>query len=124
MSEAAPDTAALPRDGQEHRLHPLSWLFVLLAQLKQFILPLLVLLFAGRGDRNDLWGLLAISWIDNIVRPLVISNATSIPFLLVLFGVLGGVVAFGLVGLFVGPVILAVLMAVWREWMAEKAAGA
>ena len=61
MSEAAPDTAALPRDGQEHRLHPLSWLFVLLAQLKQFILPLLVLLFAGRGDRNDLWGLLAMA---------------------------------------------------------------
>ena len=69
-----------------------------------------------------LWGLLAISWIDNIVRPLVISNATRIPFLLVMFGVLGGVVAFGLVGLFVGPVILAVLMAVWREWIAEKGA--
>ena len=54
------DTSALPQDGQEHRLHPLSWLFVLLAQLKQFILPLLVLLFAGRGDRNDLWGLIAV----------------------------------------------------------------
>lgn len=76
------------------------------------------------GTGLFLWGLLAISWIDNIVRPLVISNATRIPFLLVLFGVLGGVVAFGLVGLFVGPVILAVLMAVWREWMAEKGAGA
>lgn len=52
-------TGGLPRDGQEHRLHPLSWLFVLIAQLKQFILPLLVLAFAGRGDRNDLWGLIA-----------------------------------------------------------------
>ncbi|HWS77954.1 MAG TPA: PH domain-containing protein [Thermomonas sp.] len=60
MNDAAPDIAALPQDGQEHRLHPLSWLFVLLAQLKQFILPLLVLLFAGRGDRNDLWGLIAV----------------------------------------------------------------
>jgi putative membrane protein len=60
MSEAAPDTAALPQDGQEHRLHPLSWLFVLLAQLKQFILPLIVLVFAGRGDREDLWGLIAV----------------------------------------------------------------
>ena len=54
------DTTALPQDGQEHRLHPLSWLFVLLAQLKQFIVPLLVLLFAGRGDRNDLWSLIAV----------------------------------------------------------------
>ncbi len=60
MSEQAIDTAALPQDGQEHRLHPLSWLFVLIAQLKQFILPLLVLLFAGRGDRNDWWSLVAV----------------------------------------------------------------
>ena len=35
------------------------------------------------------------------------------------FSVLGGVAAFGLIGLFVGPVILAVLMAVWREWLEE-----
>lgn len=67
-----------------------------------------------------IWGLTAVSWIDNIVRPLVISGATRIPFLLVLFGVLGGLAAFGLVGLFIGPVILAVLMAIWREWLAEK----
>lgn len=67
-----------------------------------------------------IWGLTAVSWIDNIVRPLVISGATRIPFLLVLFGVLGGLTAFGLVGLFIGPVILAVLMAIWREWLAEK----
>ena len=45
-----------------------------------------------------LWGLLLVSWVDNIVRPLVISNATRMPFLLVVFGVLGGVLAFGLVG--------------------------
>lgn len=66
-----------------------------------------------------IWGLVAVSWIDNVVRPLVISNATRIPFLLVLFGVLGGIAAFGLVGLFIGPVILAVMVAVWREWSAE-----
>ena len=68
------------------------------------------------------WGVTAVSWIDNIVRPLVISGATQIPFLLVMFGVLGGLTAFGLVGLFIGPVILAVLIAVWREWLAEKRA--
>ena len=62
MNDQATDIvdAALPRDGQEHRLHPLSWLFVLLAQLKQFVVPLAVLLFAGRGDRNDLWSLIAV----------------------------------------------------------------
>jgi predicted PurR-regulated permease PerM len=71
----------------------------------------------GAGVGLLLWGALAVSWVDNLIRPLVISNATRIPFLLVMFGVLGGIAAFGLVGLFVGPVILAVLMAVWREWL-------
>lgn len=66
-----------------------------------------------------LWGILVVSWVDNLVRPLVISNATRIPFLLVMFGVLGGLAAFGLVGLFLGPVVLAVLMAVWREWLED-----
>lgn len=80
----------------------------------------------ARGDTFDgvgllLWGTLVVSWVDNLVRPLVISNATRIPFLLVMFGVLGGLAAFGLVGLFLGPVILAVLMAVWREWLEESA---
>ena len=64
------------------------------------------------------------SWVDNLVRPLVISSATRIPFLLVLFGVVGGLAAFGLVGLFVGPVVLAVLIAVWQEWLEESEAGA
>lgn len=65
------------------------------------------------------YGAAVISWVDNLVRPMVISSATRIPFLLVMFGVLGGVAAFGLIGLFIGPVILAVLMAVWREWLEE-----
>jgi predicted PurR-regulated permease PerM len=74
----------------------------------------------GAGVFLLLWGALAVSWVDNLVRPLVIANATRIPFLLVMFGVLGGIAAFGLVGLFLGPVILAVLMAVWREWLHLK----
>jgi predicted PurR-regulated permease PerM len=61
------------------------------------------------------WGTLVVSSIDNLIRPLVISSATQVPFLLVLLGVLGGAAAFGLVGLILGPVILGVLSAVWRE---------
>jgi predicted PurR-regulated permease PerM len=68
-----------------------------------------------------LWGMLAVSWIDNLVRPLVISNASHAPFLLVMFGVIGGAAAFGLIGLFVGPVILAIATALWREWLGDKA---
>ena len=72
-----------------------------------------------RGTGLFLWGLLVVSWVDNVVRPLVISNATRMPFLLVVFGVLGGVLSFGLVGLFIGPVLLAVSLAIWREWLEE-----
>jgi putative membrane protein len=54
-------TAALEHaDTPDRRLHPLSWLFVLLQQLKQFILPLIALFFFGRGDRNELWPLIGV----------------------------------------------------------------
>ena len=66
------------------------------------------------------WCATVVSWIDNVIRPMVIGSSTGIPFLLVLFGVLGGLGAFGLVGLFVGPALLAVLLAVWREWRSER----
>jgi predicted PurR-regulated permease PerM len=68
-----------------------------------------------------LWGALVVSSVDNLIRPLVISSATRIPFLLVVFGVLGGLAAFGLIGMFIGPVILAILIAVWRGWLEEQA---
>jgi predicted PurR-regulated permease PerM len=66
-----------------------------------------------------IWGSIVMGWTDHIVRPFLISREAQIPFLVVLFGVLGGLTAFGLVGLFVGPVILAVLLAIWREWQLE-----
>jgi predicted PurR-regulated permease PerM len=64
-----------------------------------------------------LWGLMLVSWVDNIVRPLVISNATQMPFLLVVFGVLGGVLAFLswsalVIGAFAGFVLGAVVAVV------------
>jgi predicted PurR-regulated permease PerM len=82
------------------------------------------LLFTGKtleGIGLLLWGALVVSWVDNLIRPLVISSATHIPFLLVMFGVIGGLAAFGLIGMFLGPVVVAVLMAVWREWLEDQA---
>lgn len=67
-----------------------------------------------------LWGLLVVSTVDNIIRPLVISGSSQVPFLVVLFGVLGGLSAFGAVGLFLGPVILAVLLSVWQAWIKQQ----
>ncbi|MFB0982693.1 MAG: AI-2E family transporter, partial [Acinetobacter towneri] len=66
------------------------------------------------------WGVCVVSTADNVIRPLVISGATQIPFLLIMFGVLGGIASFGLIGLFIGPVILAVLLAIWRAWLHEN----
>ena len=63
-----------------------------------------------------LWGAVVVSQLDNVLRPIFISSVSAIPFLLVLFGVLGGLLAYGLVGLFLGPVILTVVWSVWREW--------
>ncbi len=66
-----------------------------------------------------LWGLLLVHPIDNVLRPLLISNATHVPFALVMFGAIGGIAAWGLIGVFAGPVVLAIGLAIWREWAAE-----
>ena len=63
------------------------------------------------------WCVVVVSWVDNIIRPALISGATELPFLVVMFGVLGGLTAFGMVGIFVGPVLLAVLLGLWHEWL-------
>lgn len=69
------------------------------------------------GVQLLLWGALVVSWIDNIIRPIILAKSVKIPFLLAFFGVIGGVSAFGFIGLFLGPVILAIAYAVWQEWL-------
>jgi predicted PurR-regulated permease PerM len=53
---------------------------------------------------------------DHFFRPALIGNATKLPFIWVLFGILGGVTTWGLLGLFLGPAIMAALIMLWREW--------
>ncbi len=53
---------------------------------------------------------------DHFIRPVLIGGATKLPFLWVLFGILGGVTTWGLLGLFLGPAIMAALILLWREW--------
>jgi predicted PurR-regulated permease PerM len=69
------------------------------------------------------WGAFIVNPTDNILKPLLISGATDIPLIIVLLGVMGGLIAFGLVGLFLGPLILAILLAIWREWLEEGSRG-
>jgi predicted PurR-regulated permease PerM len=57
---------------------------------------------------------------DHFVRPVLIGGATKLPFLWVLLGILGGVETWGLLGLFLGPAIMAALILLWREWAGER----
>jgi predicted PurR-regulated permease PerM len=53
---------------------------------------------------------------DHFIRPVLIGGATKLPFLWVLLGILGGVEQWGIIGLFLGPAIMAALILLWREW--------
>ena len=70
----------------------------------------------GWGIFMLLWGFFLISSVDNVVKPLLISRSSKLPFILILFGVIGGVVAFGFVGVFIGPTLLAVAYSLLTEW--------
>ncbi len=57
---------------------------------------------------------------DHFIRPVLIGGATRLPFFWVLLGILGGVSAWGLVGLFAGPAIMAAVILLWREWIGAE----
>ena len=65
------------------------------------------------------FGVVVIFCADHFVRPGLIGNATRLPFLWVLLGILGGVETLGLIGLFAGPAIMSALILLWREWVGD-----
>lgn len=71
------------------------------------------------------WGALLVSLVDNVVRPMLVSGRAQVGTLTVFIGVLGGIAAFGAIGLFLGPVVLALIIALFRFMLeirrAEKA---
>lgn len=64
-----------------------------------------------------IWGI-GVSSIDNVVKPWLISQGSKMPFILIFFGVLGGALAFGVIGVFLGPTLLAVAYRIIEEWSA------
>ena len=68
-----------------------------------------------------LWGLIMVSGSDNIVRPLLIKRSSEMPLSLIILGVFGGLIAFGFLGLFIGPALLAVAHGLLKAWRAEEA---
>jgi predicted PurR-regulated permease PerM len=75
---------------------------------------------AGWGTFLLLWSLVAIT-IDNVVRPMLVRFGADLPLLLIFAGVTGGLLSMGLVGLFVGPVVLAVTWRLFEAWAADEA---
>lgn len=68
----------------------------------------------------SLWGLIVISSIDNFMKPYFISLGSNLPLLLVLLGVMGGILAFGFIGIFIGPTLLALAYSIILEWSAGR----
>jgi predicted PurR-regulated permease PerM len=69
------------------------------------------------------WGTMLLIWsvfvgtMDNVIRPILIKKGADLPLLLILAGVIGGLIAFGLVGIFVGPMVLAVAYRLLEAWV-------
>lgn len=67
-----------------------------------------------------LYGMFVISSVDNVIKPILISHSASLPLLLIVLGVLGGVLAFGFIGIFLGPIFLAVGVTLLAHWITRK----
>lgn len=84
-------------------------------------LPIAVWLFAkgatGWAVFILVWGALVVGSVDNVIKPLLISRGGHLPFVVVLLGVLGGVAAFGFLGVFIGPTLLALGYTVLHDWV-------
>jgi len=63
------------------------------------------------------WGVLAISMVDNVLKPIIISKGSNLPFMLGFLGVLGGAATLGFIGIFIGPTLLAVGYRMFSEWV-------
>lgn len=66
------------------------------------------------------WGAVVMLAGDHFVWPTMVGSAARLPFLLAFIGIFGGLASFGLVGLFVGPIIMASVLTIWREWVVAR----
>lgn len=89
-------------------------------------LPAAIWLFyqgsTGWGIFMIIWGL-GVGTVDNFIKPWLISQGSDMPFLLIFFGVIGGALTFGFIGVFLGPTLLAVGFRIAEEWTASAAQG-
>jgi predicted PurR-regulated permease PerM len=91
------------------------WVPATLWLLSQDQLPYAIFMLA--------WGVVVVGAVDNVLRPILISGRTEVPTLAVFIGVMGGLSAFGFIGLFLGPIVLGLLVALFRFTSEELAPG-
>lgn len=87
-----------------------------------FTLVSIYLLGSGHvleGIALFLWGSIELFIVDKTLRPRLVGGPIKLPFLPTFFGLIGGVQTMGLVGLFVGPVLMALLVTIWKEWLRD-----
>jgi predicted PurR-regulated permease PerM len=108
----------------------LAVIFVLcVAQLGPLpvLIPVIIWLFwsgsAGLGSLLIVFAVIVLV-VDNVMKPVLIRRGVDLPLLLIIAGVIGGLIGFGVVGLFIGPVILAVTYTLLGEWIREAGPGA
>jgi predicted PurR-regulated permease PerM len=105
----------------------------LLLALSQIGAPLIIVVWAGAaiwlfGQDQQGWGIFMIFWglvvtvIDNFIKPLLIGAGVEMPLSLTILGVFGGFVAFGFLGLFIGPTLIAVGYTLLEAWRGARAA--
>lgn len=109
----------------------LTAVMFLLAIAQVGVVPVLAVAVAWLFWKGvTLWAIVLLVWtvvvgsIDNVIRPILIKRGADLPMLLILAGVLGGLVAFGIIGLFVGPVVLAVSYTLLKNWVTGPPEGA
>ena len=74
---------------------------------------------AVAGVALFIWGAVELFIVDKTIRPKLVGGPIKLPFLPTFFGLIGGVKTMGFLGLFIGPVLMALLVAIWREWLHE-----
>jgi len=77
--------------------------------------------FAGWATALLVWSIM-VGTVDNVIRPVLIKKGADLPLLLILTGVIGGLIAFGMVGIFIGPMLLAVSYRLLEAWVCEEPA--
>lgn len=87
------------------------------------LIPAVIWVYSANGP---VWGTGFLLWaifcgtFDNFLRPMLIKRGANLPLLLIFAGVIGGLIGFGIIGLFIGPVVLAVAYTLLVDWVSEK----